>query len=137
VIERSSVASALQAGARCAAHGERAATGVCSRCGDYLCGACSQRVGERLSCARCAERVVREHSPRSIRAFVLGLCGVHGLFFLAPVALVLALTELSAISAGAAPVGGIGFARGGLVLGAIGLLMPIGFGLVWWLTRGS
>jgi len=133
--ERSSAAAALQAGARCAAHAERTATGVCGRCGDYLCGACGRQVGARLNCVRCAERVVREHSPRAIRAFVFGLCGVHGLFVFAPVALVLALSELSAIAAGEAPVGGIGFARAGLLLGAVGALMPVAFGLVWWLTR--
>jgi hypothetical protein len=135
--EWSSAASALQAGARCAVHAEKAATGVCGRCGDYLCGLCGRQVGEGLNCVRCAERVGREHSPRAIRAFVFGLCAVHGLFPLAPVALVLALAELSAIAAGEAPVGGSGFARAGLALGAAGLAMPIGGALVWWLTQGS
>src|SRR5262245_34415577 len=96
---RSSAAAALQPGARCAAHAARAATGVCSRCGDYLCGLCGKRVSERLHCPRCAERVLREHSPRAVRAFVLGLCGVHGLFVLAPIALALAVAELGAIRA--------------------------------------
>ena len=135
--ERSSAASALQAGAHCATHAERMATGVCSRCGDYLCGACGKRVGERLHCARCAERVLREHSPRAVRAFVFGLCGVHGLFVFAPVALALAISELSAIAAGEAPVGGTGFARAGLVLGVMGIVMPISGGLIWLVTRGG
>jgi hypothetical protein len=53
----------------------------------------------------------------------------------APVALALGISELSAIAAGEAPVGGTGFARAGLLLGAVGMLMPVGVGLVWWLTR--
>lgn len=136
MIERTS-ASALQPGARCAAHAERPATGVCSRCGDYLCGLCGKRVGDRLHCVRCADRVVREHSPRSIRAFVIGLCAVHGLFVVAPVALVMALAELSAIDAGEAPVGGKWYARAAMVLGIAGLVIPISGVLMWLLTRGS
>jgi hypothetical protein len=127
----------LQPGARCAAHQARPATGVCARCGDYLCGACGRRIGDRLHCGTCAERVTREHSRRALRAFVFGLCGVHGLFPLAPVALALAAAELSAIRAGEAPVGGSGFARAGLVLGIAGVLMPVSAALVWYLAKGA
>jgi hypothetical protein len=128
-------ASALQAGARCAKHSARAATGVCARCGDYLCGACGRRVAERLYCDACAQRLVGEHSKRSVHALVLGLLGMHGLFFLAPVALVLSGLELGAIRSGEAPLGGRGLARAGLVLGTCGIAIPVSALLLWWVTR--
>jgi hypothetical protein len=40
-------------GARCAVHPDRAAIGVCSRCGDYHCGDCHKLVGARPLCASC------------------------------------------------------------------------------------
>jgi hypothetical protein len=126
-----STASALLPGARCAKHGERPATGVCGRCGDYLCGLCGRRVGDRLHCAGCAERSAMEHSRRAAQALVLGLCSVHGLFLLAPLSLSLSLRELSAIRAGEAPEGGRDLARAGLWLGALGLAMPLSAALVW------
>src|SRR5690349_12002555 len=70
--ERQTGKSALLPGARCAKHVQRMATGVCSRCGDYLCGLCGRRVELSLCCEGCAEHLTREHSPRAFRAFVLG-----------------------------------------------------------------
>lgn len=115
-------ASALSPGARCATH-DRPATGVCARCGDYLCGGCGRRVAERLYCRGCGERVAHDHSRRAVYALVFGLLGASGLFPLAPVALVLASLELQAIRRGEAPVGGRGLSRAGLVFGACGLAM--------------
>lgn len=131
----SSAASALVPGARCVQHSSRAATGVCARCGDYLCGLCGRRVGDRLHCQGCAARVTREHSPRASAALVIGLLGACGIFVVAPAALVLAVLELQAIAGGAAPIGGRGLARAGAVLGAAGVLMPLSAVLVWWLAR--
>jgi hypothetical protein len=119
---RPSAASALMPGARCARH-DRSATGVCGRCGDYLCGGCGRRVAERLYCSACAERLTHEHSARAVHALVLGLLGVVGLFFLAPAALVLASMELTAIRSGQAPLGGRGLAAAGLILGLCGVAM--------------
>jgi len=132
---RSSAASALLPGARCAKHGNRAATGVCTRCGDYLCGGCGRRVAERLYCGGCAERITIEHSRRAVYALVFGLCGVHGLFPFAPAALVLAGLELGAIRAGEAPPGGTGIARAALWLGLCGVVMPLSAALVWMAAR--
>ena len=122
---RGSAARALTPGARCARHGERGATGVCHRCGDYLCGLCAKRSEGRLSCEVCAERLTRGHGARAARALVLGLLGVHGLFFLSPVAAVLGAIELRAIRDGDSPVGGRGPARAALALGICGVLMPV------------
>ena len=133
--DRTSAAHVLLPGARCAKHGNRTATGVCGRCGDYLCGGCGRRVGERLYCSGCAERITVAHSRRAVYAFVFGLCGVHGLLPLAPAALVLAGLELGAIRDGEAPEGGRGIARAALWLGLCGLLMPLSAALVWIAAR--
>jgi hypothetical protein len=130
-----SAASALVPGARCVKHPARAATGTCARCGDYLCGLCGRRVADRLHCVECATRVTREHSARASAALVLGLIGACGVFVVAPAALLLAVLELQAIAGGAAPIGGRGLARAGVVLGAAGVLMPLSAALVWWLAR--
>jgi hypothetical protein len=127
-----SAASALLPGARCAKHEARPATGVCARCGDYLCGACGLRVDDRLCCSPCAARITREHSRRSELAFVFALLSVHGLFPLAPVALALALAELAAIRAGHAPVGGRTLARAGLAFSLCSLAMAISGVLAIW-----
>ena len=68
-----SAASALLPGAKCRTHAQRPATGVCARCGDYLCGLCGARVGMRLHCTGCARRTIGEHSPRAVYALVIGL----------------------------------------------------------------
>jgi hypothetical protein len=126
---------ALQPGARCAKHANRAATGLCARCGDYLCGACGRRVAERLYCADCAARLTAEHSRRATYAFVLGLASIHGLFPLAPVALVISGMELTAIQAGEAPLGGQILARAGLIFALCALAIPIGALLLLWGAR--
>ncbi|KFE68008.1 hypothetical protein [Hyalangium minutum] len=41
------------AGARCANHPEAAAVASCARCGTFLCGACTELLGEAASCASC------------------------------------------------------------------------------------
>jgi hypothetical protein len=115
----------LGAGARCPRHPARAATGVCQRCGDFLCGGCARRLDTRLYCEGCAARLATGHSPRSTHALVLGVLSVHGLFFLAPVAAVLGALELGAIRQGEAPLGGTWLARAGLVLGLCGVAMPV------------
>ena len=56
---------------------------------------------------------------------------MHGVFPLAPVALVLGGSELAAIRAGEAPLGGRLIARAGLVLGACGLAIPVSVLLLW------
>lgn len=130
-----STAGSLLTGARCARHASRVATGMCARCGDYVCGACGRRAGERLFCEGCAERTRIEHSPRAVRGFVLGLLGVHGLFVLAPVALVLSLLELAAIKSGHAPLGGNAFARAGVWLGVSGIALPLSALVLWAVLR--
>lgn len=118
-------ARALAPGTHCAQHVDRVAMGMCHRCGAYLCGLCAKGLADRTFCEACAERLTTGHGPRAARALVLGLLGVHGLFFLAPVAAVLAAIELTAIRDGQSPVGGRGPARAGLALGLCGIAMPV------------
>jgi hypothetical protein len=131
-----SAAGALVPGAKCRAHPQRSATGVCARCGDYLCGACGRRVGARLHCVSCATRTLGEHSKRAAYALVIGLCSVlPPLYFLSPVALVLSVLELTAIRDGAAPLGGRAAARAGLLSAVAGLAMPVSLALAYLATR--
>lgn len=135
-MKQGSAASALLPGAKCRVHTQRAATGVCARCGDYLCGLCGKRVADRLHCQRCAERTLGDHSRRSVYALALGLCCVlPPLYFLSPVALVVSVLELSAINDGSAPLGGRGAARVGLITALIGLAMPMSAALAYLATR--
>ena len=128
-------AQALAPGARCATHGERGATGLCHRCGDYLCGLCAKPLAGRLFCGKCAERLIEGHAPRASRALVLGLLSVHGLFFLAPVAAVLGAQELRAIGAGESPLGGRGLALAALWLGVAGIAMALSIAAVFLAMR--
>ena len=47
---------------------------------------------------------------------MLGIAGIHGLFFLSPIAAVLGFAELGAIRQGQSPTGGLGFARAGALI---------------------
>lgn len=41
----------------CGEHEDRAALGVCARCGTYLCAACGYSVGGQILCIRCHARI--------------------------------------------------------------------------------
>lgn len=87
-------------------------------------------------CGRCAERTLDEHSPRSVYALVLGLLAVvPPLHILAPIGLVLSLLELFAIRDRAAPLGGRGLARVGLIGSVLGIAMPMSAVLAYLATR--
>ncbi|AFE03497.1 hypothetical protein COCOR_00448 [Corallococcus coralloides DSM 2259] len=72
-------------GARCGQHPDAAAVALCARCGGYLCGACTEVVGETAYCAPCAERRIQDTRPsRAVRLALLA--NVLGFLFLgAPV----------------------------------------------------
>jgi hypothetical protein len=56
--------SAALVGASCAEHGDRGATFVCTRCGDFACDECAfSRVPEREVCRRCAAHGLAEPIP--------------------------------------------------------------------------
>ena len=118
--------SGLVPGAACARHPQRVATGVCARCGDYLCGLCGRGVEGRLYCVPCAERLSSEHGRRAVHALAVGLASVHLLFFLGPVAIALGGLELWEIRAGKSAQGGRGMALAGVLLGSASLLMAAG-----------
>jgi len=62
---------------RCPVH-ERAAVATCARCGTFLCGDCTELLGEAAYCVSCLSRVRRgRRLPRGL-LLVLGL----GLLFL-------------------------------------------------------
>lgn len=71
-------------GPRCPPH-QRAAVATCLRCGTFLCGECTELLGEAAYCASCLTFLQR-HGPSS-RALLwgvlgLGLAGLLALYWL-------------------------------------------------------
>ena len=114
----------LETGARCATHVDRQATDTCARCGNFVCGACSEHIELQAYCGACAPRfdTKGEHSTRAVAALVLGLLSL--MIFCLPLAVpavILGHMETAAIDRGESPAGGRNLARGGLILGWIGV----------------
>ena len=65
-------------GARCASHPDAPAVATCTRCGAFLCGACTELRGEGAWCAACVEFLKRETPPsRAVKVFIgLGILGI-------------------------------------------------------------
>ncbi len=61
---------------RCPAH-QRVAVATCARCGTFLCGECTELLGEAAYCASCAALVAPQVGP-----IPLGLLAVSGLVLL-------------------------------------------------------
>jgi hypothetical protein len=85
-------------GARCALHPDVAAVATCSRCGSFLCGDCTELVGETLCCAACMALRRRDAKPSPVVQAALGL-NVMGLVCL-PCSMGLPLPSLVAGLAG-------------------------------------
>ncbi|NPC87021.1 hypothetical protein HPC49_53685, partial [Pyxidicoccus fallax] len=65
-------------GARCAQHPDAAAVATCARCGSFLCGECTEVVGESPYCAACVGMLRREAKPSRVvqAALVLNVLGL-------------------------------------------------------------
>ncbi|WP_257462817.1 B-box zinc finger protein [Archangium lipolyticum] len=61
---------------RCPTH-QRVAVATCTRCGTFLCGECTELLGEVAYCASCAALLGPQHGPIPLR-----LLGVSGLVLL-------------------------------------------------------
>ena len=85
-------------GARCASHPDVAAVATCARCGSFLCGDCTEVVGESPYCAPCVVLLRREARPSRVVRTALAL-NVVGLGCL-PCSLALPLPTLVAGVAG-------------------------------------
>jgi len=111
--------------ARCAAHAEALAVGVCARCGTFLCAACVLPFEGEVVCGACFERHVREPraSSQAWASLYLGLAGLTCGFVPGLVGLVLAYRELERIRLGEAPVGGRPLARAGQLLGWLNVVL--------------
>ncbi len=58
--------------ARCAKHPEAAAVAPCARCGTFLCGACTEVMGEEAYCADCIAWLHKNGSvSQAVRIFIL------------------------------------------------------------------
>jgi hypothetical protein len=60
------------ASARCPAH-QRAAVATCVRCGTFLCGECTELLGEAAYCASCLTFVRQHAAPSLLLKAMLGL----------------------------------------------------------------
>jgi hypothetical protein len=88
----------MATGARCASHPDVAAVATCVRCGSFLCGDCTELVGESPYCAPCVAVLRRDAKPSRVVQVALGL-NVLGLVCL-PCSLALPLPTLVAGLAG-------------------------------------
>src|SRR5689334_17673965 len=109
----------LDTAARCAAHGEAPAVGVCQRCGTFLCVACLQPADSEVLCGACLARRGKAPvaSAQAWASLYLGLAGLTCGFLPGVVGLVIAHRELERIARGEASSGGRALARAGRLLG--------------------
>jgi len=114
----------VPAGATCPKHAG-AANGVCSRCGRFICPACTLRVGSgddvRVVCEECAPRLQRLFSGSWLSVWSV-MCGFVGLgcWILAPIAIVLGFVDLVRAS-NDGPKGGKTLDALGIALGVAGI----------------
>jgi hypothetical protein len=66
----------------CAAHPDDPVAGVCERCGDFLCAACSRFLDHRRYCAGCVTRIRQDSRKERARRDRLILCIAVGLYVL-------------------------------------------------------
>ncbi|QSQ20855.1 hypothetical protein JY651_37355 [Pyxidicoccus parkwayensis] len=122
-------------GARCASHPDVAAVATCARCGGFLCGDCTEVVGESPYCEPCVGMSRREARPSRVVQAALGLnllgiaclpcwLGLPLPTLVAGVAgFVLGLRELRRIHRGEGPERGRAQARVTLLLGVLNLVL--------------
>lgn len=70
------VAALVHSEASCAVHGNRAAVGVCERCGDLRCLACTRVIEGRSYCAGCVPHLARKAGAARDPKQYLALFGV-------------------------------------------------------------
>jgi hypothetical protein len=124
----------------CTFHPEQVSVAPCRRCGALACVACLALSGARGWCRACEERSRGgSASRRAMASGVLGGVGLCCAFIPGLLGLALGYAELRSIERGDAPRAGREWARAGVVLGWMNLLMAVAVGLVavWiGLTRG-
>lgn len=136
----SHTASDNATGGVCHLHGDQDAITTCHRCGVFVCEGCRRFYDYQPLCEGCYER--RGHgapaSSRSRWAMILGVVGLTLVVIpLGVPAVALAHAELSAIERGAAPAGGLGYARAGAIFGWVAnlffVLLALVAGAMFWL----
>ncbi len=116
----------------CATHPEQIAVEPCRRCGSFTCVACLALSGARGWCRACEERArMGSASLRAMAAGGLGGLGLCCAFFPGLLGMALGYAELRSIERGDAPRAGHPWARAGVVLGWVNLLLAAVVGLVW------
>ncbi len=116
----------VPAGALCGEHPEVAATGICDRCGRFLCHDCTREKPRGVFCPPCGARFLSniDASWSAIAAVILSFASL-GCSPLGVVAILFALKDLAFIRMGKAPPGGLKLDLIALGLGAAGLLIGV------------
>jgi len=129
--------TSLATGARCASHPDVTAVATCARCGSFLCGDCTELLGESPACAPCVALLRREMKPSRGVQVALGLnllglaCLPCSLVLPLPTlvaglaGVVLAARELVRIRRGQGPERGRTQAQGVLALGGLNLALSV------------
>src|SRR5688572_338714 len=113
----------LPAGAMCARHPTALASAVCDRCGNFACFECTVHRHERVVCQTCSRRFLGlGGSWLSVWAAIVAFAGL-GCAPCAPVAIVLAVTDLSRIAQKKSPPEGRVLNITAILLGAVGILI--------------
>ena len=119
-------------GAHCALHPTATASGTCDRCGAFVCYSCETLHEGKRYCPACAKKMVQplvRGSNQAYAAVVLGVMGLHCMFPLGVIGLVLALIEDGAINRGEAPEAGRGLVRAAKVCGYICAVLTVMSGI--------
>ncbi|MBX3271210.1 MAG: DUF4190 domain-containing protein [Sandaracinaceae bacterium] len=106
-------------GAKCASHPEREATDTCTRCGSYVCTACTEIEEWETYCTTCYARVGKRApaSTMATVALILSLLAVSGCLPLGVVGAILGHVEVASIDRGESEPGGRNLAMGAIYVG--------------------
>lgn len=109
----------LDSNALCAAHPDVPATGVCRRCGGFLCAGCSRPYQQDVMCGDCYARLwfAPEVSKLAWAAFWLSILGMVAFLVPGVFAWMVAEVELRRIARGESPPGGKTFAQSARIVG--------------------
>ncbi|MDY7226261.1 DUF4190 domain-containing protein [Hyalangium rubrum] len=115
----------------CPFHPAQGTVVACHRCGVLTCVACLSLSGARGWCRSCEEHSRRgPASRRAVASGVLGSVGLCCAFAPGLLGLALGYAELRSIERGDSPRAGREWAKAGVVLGWMNVLMAVAVGLV-------
>ncbi len=120
-------------GAFCGVHPTERAAITCHRCGSFACTECLNLHDGVEYCERCWQREFGgKASGRAVLTLVLAIISLNCMWPLGIASVILGSQELAAIARGEAPMKGRSLAKGGLIIGWIGVgltVVAVGVGI--------